>query len=73
VRVVLAVDPQRFTDAVDALRRAGLVVEGEYPAVGSITGTVTEDRLQALEAVQGVEAVERERTFRLPPPDAPVQ
>jgi hypothetical protein len=73
VRVVLAVDPQRFTDAVTALRQAGLTVEAEHPDIGSITGTVAEDRLKTLQEVDGVEAVERERTYQLPPPESPLQ
>ncbi|MFH8800740.1 hypothetical protein ACH4F6_14255 [Streptomyces sp. NPDC017936] len=73
VGVVLAVDPDRFTEVVEALRRAGLTVTGEQPVVGTLSGTVAEDRVEALRAVDGVDAVDRERTVRLPPPDAPVQ
>ncbi|KUO22234.1 hypothetical protein [Streptomyces dysideae] len=73
VGVVLAVDPDRFADVVEALRRAGLTVTGEQPVLGTLSGTVPEDRLPALEAVDGVEAVDRERTIQLPPPDSPIQ
>ncbi|MFD7260596.1 hypothetical protein [Streptomyces sp. NPDC059874] len=73
VRVVVAVDPERFTDAVKALREAGLVLDAEYPDIGSLTGRVAEDRLQGLEGIDGVEAVERDRTYELRPPDSPLQ
>lgn len=73
VGVVLAVDPDRFAEVVEALRRAGLTVTAEQPIVGTLSGTVPEDRIPALEAVDGVEALDRERTVQLPPPDSPTQ
>ena len=36
-------------------------------------GTVAEDRIPALEAVDGVDSVDRDRTVQLPPPDSPIQ
>ncbi|PAZ16456.1 hypothetical protein CLM62_07755 [Streptomyces sp. SA15] len=73
VGVVLAVDPDRFAEVVEALRRAGLTVTGEQPILGTLSGTVAEDRIPALEAVDGVDSVDRERIIRLPPPDSPIQ
>lgn len=73
VGVILAVDPDRFADVVDAVRRAGLTVTGEQPILGTLSGTVTEDRIPALKAVDGVESVDRDRSVRLPPPDSPIQ
>ncbi|MFI6251315.1 hypothetical protein [Streptomyces sp. NPDC051016] len=73
VGVVLAVDPDRFAEVVAALRRAGLTVTGEQPVLGTLSGTVAQDRVPGLEAVDGVASVDRERTVRLPPPDTPIQ
>ncbi|MFJ3777709.1 hypothetical protein ACIPX0_39085 [Streptomyces sp. NPDC090075] len=73
VGVILAVDPDRFAEVVVALRRAGLTVTGEQPVLGTLTGTVAEDRIPALELVDGVASVDRERTVQLPPPDTPIQ
>lgn len=73
VGVILAVDPDRFAEVIEALRRAGLTVTGEQPVLGTLSGTVAEERIPALEAVDGVESVDRERTLRLPPPDSPIQ
>ncbi|MFJ3803160.1 hypothetical protein ACIPSJ_43650 [Streptomyces sp. NPDC090088] len=73
VGVILAVDPDRFAAVVVALRRAGLTVTGEQPVLGTLTGTVAEDRIPALELVDGVASVDRERTVQLPPPDTPIQ
>ncbi|MBD3003297.1 hypothetical protein IEJ02_03935 [Streptomyces sp. 5-10] len=73
VGVILSVDPDRFAQVVEAARRAGLTVTGEQPILGSLSGTIAEDRIPVLEAVDGVESVDRERIVRLPPPDAPLQ
>jgi len=73
VKVVVSVDPERFSDVVQSAVDAGLEVDEEMPAVGVVSGRVPPESLGALTDVEGVEAVERERTFQLPPPDAPVQ
>ncbi|MFE5815373.1 hypothetical protein [Streptomyces sp. NPDC056479] len=73
VGVVLAVDPDRFVEVVEALRQAGLTVTGEQPILGTLSGTVAQDRIPALEAVDGVDSVDLELTYRLPPPDSPTQ
>ncbi|MEE4592331.1 hypothetical protein V2J94_10585 [Streptomyces sp. DSM 41524] len=73
VGVILSVDPDRFAQVVEAARRVGLAVTGEQPILGSLSGTIAEDRIPVLEAVDGVESVDRERIVRLPPPDAPLQ
>jgi len=73
VGVILSVDPYRFAETVEAARRAGLTVTGEQPILGTLSGTIAEDRIPALEAVAGVESVDRDRTIHLPPPDSPIQ
>ncbi|MFI2350764.1 hypothetical protein ACH492_27765 [Streptomyces sp. NPDC019443] len=73
VGVILAVDPDRFAEVVEAARRAGLTVTGEQQILGTLSGTIAEDRIPALEAVAGVESVDRDRTIHLPPPDSPIQ
>jgi hypothetical protein len=73
VAVILAVDPDRFAEVVEALRRAGLTVTSEQPVLGTLSGTVAQDRIPELEAVDGVESVDRGRTVQLPPPDSPIQ
>ncbi|WP_328927003.1 hypothetical protein OG429_21995 [Streptomyces sp. NBC_00190] len=68
VGVILAVDAGRFAEVVEALRRAGLAVTGEQPIIGTLEGTVAEDRIPALAAVDGVASVDREYINRIPPP-----
>ncbi|MEU6666244.1 hypothetical protein [Streptomyces sp. NPDC046727] len=73
VGVILSVDPDRFADVVEAARRSGLTVTGEQPLIGSLAGTIAADRIPELAGLDGVEAVDRERTYQLPPPDSPLQ
>jgi hypothetical protein len=72
VDVILSVDdPGRFTETIGAARAVGLTVTSEQPLLGTAAGTIAEDRIPLLRAVEGVEAVERARTIRLPPPESP--
>lgn len=73
VGVILAVDPDRFAEVTEAARGAGLTVTGEQPTLGTLSGTIAEDRIPALRAVAGVRAVDRDRPIHLPPPDSPIQ
>ncbi|MBU3869869.1 hypothetical protein KN815_39195 [Streptomyces sp. 4503] len=74
VGVILSVDPDRFAQVVEAARRVGLTVTGEQRILGSLSGTIAEDRIPVLAAVDGVESVDREQIVRLPPPpDSPIQ
>ncbi|MFD7631322.1 hypothetical protein ACFV7Q_35805 [Streptomyces sp. NPDC059851] len=73
VRVVVALDPDRFDAAVAAARNAGLIIESEMREIGTVVGAVPEDALAALAAADGVEEVKRERTHQLPDPGSHVQ
>ena len=73
VGVILAVDPDRFAEVVEDARRTGLTVTAEQPVLGTLSGTIAEDRIPALRAVAGIESVDRDRTIDLPPPDSPIQ
>jgi hypothetical protein len=55
------------------LELAGMQVEQVLTVLGIITGSVDETRATALEAVEGVAAIEQQTGFQLPPPDAEVQ
>jgi hypothetical protein len=73
VRVVLSVDPERFDDVVRAAASVGLDVDEEMREAGVVAGKVKRKNMSALREVAGVEAMERERTIQLPPPDSAVQ
>ena len=63
----------RFAEVVRSMRDAGLEVEQELEALGVVSGSIAPDKLPNLRQVKGVTAVETARTYRLPPPDSPVQ
>lgn len=63
----------RLADVAEAAARAGMDVEQRLPQVGVLTGTIDEDRLQALQGVPGVQHVEEEREVGIAPPDSRLQ
>lgn len=75
-RVSVSVDDahvERIDEVVEALRARGLQDEQVLATLGVVTGEVADDRRQQLAAVDGVDSVDDEASYRLPPPDAPVQ
>jgi uncharacterized protein (DUF2461 family) len=73
VRVVVAVDPDRYAEAVEALRRAGLEVDEEWPLTGTLAGRTQPDRVSVLREIDSVRGVEAPRTFRIAPPGSAIQ
>jgi hypothetical protein len=73
VSITVVVEGDRFDDALQALVDAGVQVDGEDREIGVVTGRVSGDRLDALTALDGVQAVEPARIVQLPPSDADVQ
>ncbi|MEK0083934.1 hypothetical protein [Benzoatithermus flavus] len=76
VSVVVSVEEGRLKDfprMVQAMRRAGLQVESEMAAIGTVAGSLSEQALPRLQAIEGVAHVERTRSFHVPPPHSKVQ
>ena len=73
--LVIAVDAHvEDVQAVAArLREAGMTVKATHELIGTVTGWIDDSQVSALERVDGVASVERERSYELPPPDSPVQ
>ena len=63
----------KFGAVVEALRKAGLKVEQKLANTGVITGTIESAKRPKLQSVAGVDAVEVEREFALPPSGSPIQ
>lgn len=75
-RICVAVDEAHLTaieDVVRALDSCGMQVDQVLGALGMVTGSVGEDRVRALEDVDGVLSVDEQLEHRVPPPDAGVQ
>jgi hypothetical protein len=64
---------ERMPTVVAALQQAGVSVEQTLDTVGAIVGSVDEANVDALSRVTGVDSVEREGHFQLPPPSSPIQ
>jgi hypothetical protein len=73
VAVVVTVSDGRPQQATARLRNAGMAIDDVMDELGMVTGTVAEDAIPALESVPGVIAVERQRTYHVPPPESDVQ
>lgn len=63
----------RFSDVVERCRVAGLEVEQVLPMIGVITGTVDAQKLAQIQKVEGVNAVEEQTEYQLPPPESDLQ
>ncbi|MGX5714832.1 hypothetical protein [Arthrobacter sp. MAHUQ-56] len=61
-----------IADVADALRARGMQVE-QVLAMGFITGSAPDDCLQDLKSVSGVQSVDEELGYQLPPPDEDIQ
>ncbi|MEV4067617.1 hypothetical protein [Nonomuraea dietziae] len=73
VRVNIVVDPDRFDTVVGELIEAGAQVEERSPAIGMVCTRIAAGGVPAVEAIDGVQAVEQDRTIHLPPPEADLQ
>src|SRR5215207_4308607 len=63
-------DRTRFREIVRSLRVAGLDVTQELESLGVVSGEIDAAKVADLQQIEGVAAVERQRSFRLEPPDS---
>lgn len=73
LHVELAVDPDRLDTVLPAIEEAGATVEQVLAGLGVVSVRAPRSALAAIEAVDGVSAVEPEREVQLPPPEDEVQ
>ena len=66
-------DQTRFPEIVRSLREAGLDVTQELESLGIVSGEIDSAKVDDLQQIDGVAAVERQRSYRLAPPDSPLQ
>ena len=75
--LIISVDDQHLGDietVVADLQGVGLVIEEVMTGIGMIAGSLpNEEGTQTVVQVVGVASVQRQITYRLPPPDADVQ
>jgi hypothetical protein len=76
IRVSVSVDDAHLAQILEVVKRlqsAGLEVEQTLPSVGVISGLIDADRVNSLYQITGVQQIESERSYQLPPPDAEIQ
>lgn len=75
VKISVTVDREHLpviADVAEALSARGMHVEQVLP-LGFITGSVPSDRIETLDAIDGVESVDEQLDYRLPSPDEDIQ
>lgn len=76
VNVTVSIDEaylNQFQQITEAMQATGLEIDRTMPRIGIVTGSIHQDRISALDEIEGVEHVERERTYQLAPPDSEIQ
>jgi hypothetical protein len=76
VKLSISVDDEhlsRFSKVMKDVEKAGMEIDQELEDVGVATGSIDEDKVDALRDVDGVKHVEKERKVQLPPPESDVQ
>lgn len=59
-------------DVAEALRARGMQINQVLES-GFITGSITNDRRSALDAVEGVQSVDKQLAYQLPPAEDDIQ
>ncbi|HKS63669.1 MAG TPA: hypothetical protein VJT13_18355 [Xanthobacteraceae bacterium] len=76
VRLTLSVSDshlKKLGTVAKAAAKAGMKVEQTHKTLGVLSGSIDAGKVEKLRAIDGVDRVEEERTFQLPPPGSPVQ
>lgn len=70
---VTLLEGARAEPVLASARSLGFTLEEHLQTIGVLRGSVDEAVLPQLEAVEGIETVERDRDVGIPPPGSPVQ
>jgi hypothetical protein len=76
VRLTLVIEEthlDRLSEVVERLKRAGLQIDNVAESIGTVSGTIDEERAADIALVYGVAMVERSRVRRAPPPESELQ
>jgi hypothetical protein len=57
----------------DSLRSSGMDIEQTMPNIGIISGSIEAQKVDQLHKIAGVDTVELEQSYQLPPPNSPLQ
>ena len=76
VQITVSIDDahaDRIDEVAERLKETGMDVEQTMQIVGVVTGSIASDRMSSLYSIEGVKAVEADRTYQLNPPDSDIQ
>lgn len=76
VRLSISVDDKhmgKFSDVIKDAEKAGMDVEEKHKDLGVATGSIDAEKLDSLRKVKGVQHVEQERKYQIPPPESDIQ
>ncbi|WP_019499645.1 hypothetical protein [Pseudanabaena sp. PCC 6802] len=76
VKVSISIDDahiDRISEIAKSLQAMGVDVEQTLPSIGIISGSVSSEQVHRLNQIEGIQHVETERDYQLPPPDADIQ
>lgn len=76
IKVSVSVDDAHIAQIQEVARRlqaVGLAVEQTLPGIGVISGSIDSERVNSLYQIEGVQQVESERSYQLPPPESDIQ
>jgi hypothetical protein len=57
----------------DSLRASGMDIEQTMPNIGIVSGSIESQQIEQLQEIAGVDSVELEQNYQLPPPNSPLQ
>jgi hypothetical protein len=76
IKVSISVDDTHIAEILDVAQRlqsAGMEVEQTLPSIGVISGSIDSDQVDFLYRIAGVQHIESDRNYQLPPPDSDIQ
>jgi hypothetical protein len=74
--VLVSIDDEHASDLLEMAKRVsdvGMDVEDTMDLLGTLSGTIEPQKIEAIRAVEGVSDVELARSYQLPPPESPIQ
>ena len=76
IKISISVDDahvDQILEVAEGLRSLGMTVEQMLSIVGVISGSIDSEQVNRLYQVKGVQHIEPEQGYQLPPPDSDIQ
>jgi hypothetical protein len=76
VNVTISVDNahlEQISEITKRLQSAGMSVEQTLPTIGVISGSIDSEEVNRLYQIEGVQTIEPQQSYRLPPPESEIQ